>query len=188
MGRRLPAGRGGLESMPVVTAYFAYGSNMAAAVMDEECPGHRFLGPARLPGHRLAFTRRSVRTGTGVADVVADAGHSVWGALFELTGENLRALDRKEGVGWAYERREVRVLTDDGDGHDALAYVVITKSPAAIRPSSDYVQRLLDAGRERGLPVGYLGAIECSARESSAAAVRRRGTLNPISRRRRYDP
>jgi len=68
------------ESLPSIL-YFAYGRNMSAAAIDAACPGNRFLGPAELRDHRLAFTRRSLRTGTGVADVLAAPGHSVWGAL-----------------------------------------------------------------------------------------------------------
>lgn len=130
---------------------------MFSEVMQAACPGHRYLGRARLPGHRLAFTRRSIRTGTGVADVVVDPEREVWGALYEI--EDLEALDRKEGAGWAYERQGVRVLGDDGSAHAALAYVVISKASDQVPPSDEYAQRLLDAGRERGLPDGYIEAL-----------------------------
>ncbi len=137
--------------------------------MDAVCPGHRFLGRARLPGHRLAFTRRSVRTGSGVADVVADPRGVVWGVLYELADTDLASLDRKEGAGWAYAREDVRVLDDDGSLHNAMAYVVIAKSPEEIAPSAAYVQGLFDAGRERGLPEEYVGAL------ASIAPAARRG-------------
>jgi len=143
-----------------VTKYFAYGSNMSAAVMNAECMGSRFLGRAHLPRHRLAFTRRSVRTGTGVADVLPDGDSTVWGALYSLTTEDLGSLDRKEGSGWAYERRSLHVVTDDGAAHEAVVYVVITKAVEPVAPSPGYMQRLIDAGRERGLPGTYLAAIE----------------------------
>ncbi len=139
--------------------YFAYGSNMSASVMSGECPGSTFLGRARLPRHRIAFTRRSVRTGTGVADIVADEDGVVWGVLYELAEGELDALDRKEGAGWAYERREVTALTDDGSPHDAIAYVVISKSSTDIAPSGMYLKGLIDAGRERDLPAAHLDAI-----------------------------
>jgi gamma-glutamylcyclotransferase (GGCT)/AIG2-like uncharacterized protein YtfP len=132
---------------------------MSAAVMGAVCPRHRFLGRARLPGHRLAFTRRSVRTGTGVADVVADPHGTVWGVLYELADEDLDSLDRKEGAGWAYAREDVRVYDDHGAPHDAVAYVVIAKSPEHIAPSAAYAQGLVEAGRERGLPEDHLGAL-----------------------------
>ena len=96
--------------------YFAYGRNMGTHAMELACPGHRFLGAAELREHRLAFTRRSLRTGTGVADILAAPGESVWGALYELDDAHLAAIDEKEGNGWAYERRAVRVFADGASG------------------------------------------------------------------------
>ena len=89
--------------------YFAYGSNMDELEMGAHCPSAVCLGAARLDEHRLAFLRRSARTGTGVADVVSDPGATVWGAVWEIGEEDLVALDRKEGEGLAYARRETLV-------------------------------------------------------------------------------
>ena len=147
---------GALELHRAVTRYFAYGSNMSAAVMSLACPGSRFLCRARLPGHGLAFTRRSVRTGSGVADIVADPARVVWGVLYELGDEDLAALDRKEGAGWAYERRGMRVHGDDGAAYKAVAYVVISKSPVHVPPSSLYLRGLVEAAGERALPDSYV--------------------------------
>lgn len=142
------------------TLYFAYGRNMHARAMDVACPGHRFLGAAELRGHRLAFTRRSARTGTGVADILAEPGHSVWGALYELESEGaLAALDLKEGAGWAYARRAVLVHGLDGAARQAFAYAVIEPDAAHVSPSQDYAQALLDGARERGLPAFYRAAL-----------------------------
>ena len=135
--------------------YFAYGSNMATPVMRAACAEHRFLGPARLPGYRFAFMRRSVRTGTGVADILPDPEGSVWGALYELERERMSALDRKETLGTAYEHLDVVVLQDDGASHDAMAYSVIAKEPVEVRPSLAYVQGLLQGAGERSLPKDY---------------------------------
>jgi gamma-glutamylcyclotransferase len=140
--------------------YFAYGSNMAEQVMDRLCPGHRFLGAAELAGHRLAFTRRSIRTGSGVADIVRAEGQSVWGALYELDDTQLAPIDEKEGNGWAYERRQVRVrLAGDERELQAHAYAVIAPQDAEIRPSVKYLQGLLDAARERALPAAYVAEL-----------------------------
>lgn len=137
--------------------YFAYGSNMDEEVMQACCPGHRFIGVARLDDHRLAFTRRSVRTGTGVADVVSDRGQAVWGVLYELDPEGLRALDRKEGNGWAYERQRRRVhLVADGSEHDAITYTVRRKTSQEVQPSPAYLEQLIAAARRRGLPERYI--------------------------------
>lgn len=147
-----------------MTGYFAYGSNMAASVIGAEGLRPRVLGRARLPGHRLAFTRRSVRTGTGVADLVPDDRGTAWGVLYSLAAEDLAVLDRKEGAGWAYERTLLEVITDDGARHHAVAYTVIDRSAQPITPSPDYLRGLIEAGRERGLPEDYLAAVERAAR------------------------
>ncbi|HMH47309.1 MAG TPA: gamma-glutamylcyclotransferase family protein [Solirubrobacteraceae bacterium] len=118
------------------TRYFAYGSNMAESVMAAHCPGHRYIGLADLPEHRLAFTRRSVRTLTGVADIVRADGQSVWGALYELDESDLRAIDRKEGNGSNYERMQVRVRpAGRGPYADALTYAVIDPLDTEVQPS-----------------------------------------------------
>lgn len=137
--------------------YFAYGSNMDEGVMQACCPGHRFIGIARLDDYRLAFTRRSVRIGTGVADVVSDPGQTVWGVLYELGPEGLRALDRKEGIGWAHEHQHGPVyLLADGSEHDAITYTVRHKEPQEVPPARSYLAGLITAARRRGLPEPYL--------------------------------
>jgi gamma-glutamylcyclotransferase len=132
--------------------YFAYGSNMDEEVMQARCPAHRFVGVARLDGHRLAFTRRSVRTGTG--------SRTVWGVLYEVDPEGLRALDRKEGHGWAYERQRRGVhLLADGSKHDAITYTVLHKEPQEVPPSRSYLEGLIAAARRRGLPEPYISTL-----------------------------
>ncbi len=140
--------------------YFAYGSNMVGPVMDAACAEHRFLGPARLPGYRFAFMRRSVRTGTGVADILPDPVSNVWGALYELEREHMGALDAKETLGSAYEHLDVVVQTGDGVSHAAMAYSVIAKEPVEVRPSLAYVQGLVQGAGERSLPEDYLAWLQ----------------------------
>ncbi|MHB8234754.1 MAG: gamma-glutamylcyclotransferase family protein, partial [Solirubrobacteraceae bacterium] len=139
--------------------YFAYASNMASQTMSRLCPGHRFCGVAELPDHRLAFTRRSIRTGTGVADIVSADGQSVWGVLYELDAEMLAVLDEKEGNGWAYRRQLVTVRGADGEQRAALAYSVIAREPDEVGPSPQYLCGVLDAARERRLPEHYVEAL-----------------------------
>jgi gamma-glutamylcyclotransferase (GGCT)/AIG2-like uncharacterized protein YtfP len=141
------------------TLYFAYGRNMGTRAMEFACPGHRCLGAAELRDHRLAFTRRSLRTGSGVADVLAAPGASVWGALYALDPAQLAAIDEKEGAGWAYERRAVRVVADDGGELEAFAYAVIAPDAEHVQPSREYLQAMLDGARERGLPEDYVAAL-----------------------------
>jgi gamma-glutamylcyclotransferase (GGCT)/AIG2-like uncharacterized protein YtfP len=146
--------------------YFAYGSNMASAEMQTWCPEGRFLGPARLEGHRLARSRRSIRWGAGVVDIVRAEGECVWGALYELPGIELERLDAKEGTGFAYQRIEVEPQLA-GKPVQAVAYEVIDKEPLEVPCSPDYAALLVEAGRERGLPEPYVRELEHRLRQRS---------------------
>ena len=151
-------------------SYFAYGSNMDGLPVD----GLRvqFLGVARLDDHRLAFTRRSVRTDTGVADVIAAPGESVWGVLYELGPTQAAVLDRKEGAGWAYVRQPAQVRTLEGAAVDAFIYTVLHKEPREVPPSDAYVSRLIKGARKRGLPDAYICKLERLQADADSAEVR----------------
>ena len=132
--------------------YFAYGANMSTSVMTVRCPVHRVLGGAQLRDHRLAFTRRSLRWGGGVADIVPAPGETVWGALYEIAAEGLSSLDRAEGVGFAYRRRLVEVVLGE-ERYAATAYEVADKELDEIEPRPEYRALMTAGAREHGLPV-----------------------------------
>src|SRR5207247_4909541 len=77
--------------------YFAYGSNMDWDQMKGRCPSARIVGVAELRDYRLAFTRRSLKRGCGVCDVVLDSGKAVWGAVFHIDDADVVWLDIEEG-------------------------------------------------------------------------------------------
>ena len=140
--------------------YFAPGSNMSRKELRSHGLRPRMLGVATLDGHRVVFSRRSVRTGTGVADVVLSPDEKVWGVLYELEESDLDALDRKEGQGWAYARRPLSVrLCADETLYDAIAYTVIQREPAEVPPSRSYLTRLIRASGAVGLPLAYRESI-----------------------------
>ena len=134
---------------------FAYGTNLASSQMEAWCPQARFVGAARLPDHRLAFSRRSIRWRGGAVDIVPAAGDEVWGALYELPDGTLDRLDAKEGQGWAYRRAPIRVELD-GRTVDAEAYEVIDKEPGEVPPTPEYMALVVEGARERRLPEGYV--------------------------------
>jgi gamma-glutamylcyclotransferase (GGCT)/AIG2-like uncharacterized protein YtfP len=139
--------------------YFAYGSNMASATMRAICATERFCGPARLSGRRLAFTRRSVRSSSGVADIVRDRDRDVWGALYTVGASELEVLDHKEGRGVAYEREDVIVHDGDGGERRVMVYSVIAKRAVEVCPSQDYMRLLIAGGVERSLPADYVAGL-----------------------------
>jgi gamma-glutamylcyclotransferase len=141
-----------------VTLLFAYGSNMASTEIEAAAPGARFLGPARLDGHRLELRRRSIRWAGGAADIVRAPGESVWGALYEVP--DLNALDAKEGAAVRAYRRHAVTVELRGERLVADAYEVIEKEPEEVPATPEYAELLLTAARERGLPPEYVQELE----------------------------
>jgi gamma-glutamylcyclotransferase len=143
----------------VATLLFAYGSNLATSEMEAWCPEARFAGLARLPDHRLALNRRSIRWGGGAVDVVPAPGEEVWGGLYDVPDGTLDRLDAKEGEGWAYRRIAVPVEAEDGRRLEAEAYEVIHKEPQEVLATPEYAALLLRGARERELPEEYVARL-----------------------------
>jgi gamma-glutamylcyclotransferase (GGCT)/AIG2-like uncharacterized protein YtfP len=129
---------------------------MDGELMGRCCPDHRYLGVASLDGYRLSFRRRSLLSGGGVADVLESPGHRVWGALYELTNADLRALDFKEAAGNAYRRQLHTVKPLAAPALEAILYTVIDKTPEEVMPTDTYRSQLLSAAAQRALPTGYI--------------------------------
>jgi gamma-glutamylcyclotransferase len=101
-----------------------------------------------------------MKTGTGVADIVQAAGETVWGVLYRIDDNELTAIDRKEGHDWAYTRVMLPVRLGGGPERAAIAYTVRSKEPTQVPPSRQYLNLVIAAGRERGLPGPYIEQIE----------------------------
>jgi|SRR6267143_6687238 len=148
--------RGGVVSGEI---YFAYGSNLSPTQMRARCPSARLMGTGCLNGYRLGFTRRSVKWGGGVADLLPEPGAHVWGALYELSAEEFERLDFYEGVPAAYKRELVELVDMSGVRWSAWAYFVVQKSPH-VTPTHAYMRTILDGAREVDLPADYLEFLQ----------------------------
>ena len=84
--------------------YFAYGSNMSLARLQQRTPEVRRLSSCVLPGHSLRF-HKAGRDGSGKCDafLTGNPRDRVMGALFELCPEQKPDLDRVEGLGRGYD-------------------------------------------------------------------------------------
>jgi len=138
--------------------YFAYASNMDPQTFRRRCPGARPLGRARLPGHRLAFSRYSRQRRGGSAGVVEDASSAVWGVLYEVDEACLASMDRVEGVPTAYRRERVTVFDDAGQPQEAMTYVA--NRTGEFLPSRSYLEVILRGARAYGLPAEYVRMLE----------------------------
>jgi gamma-glutamylcyclotransferase (GGCT)/AIG2-like uncharacterized protein YtfP len=138
--------------------YFAYASNMEPRRFQRLCPTGTLVGPARLPGYRLAFSRYSRQRRGGSADVVPDPESEVWGVLYEVDEDGLAAMDRNEGVPAAYRREVVTAVDQAGNEHEAVTYVA--NRTGEFLPHRDYLGVIIRGAEARGLPDEYVESLK----------------------------
>lgn len=135
--------------------YFSYGSNMAPAGMEERCAAPSVLGIATVPGYRFRIAKR------GYATMVPDPGSLVYGLLWSLTDEDLAALDQYEGVPDGHYTRTTIPVEFRGRPMEAQVYLAVDPAPGTPRPG--YLETVVQAARDLGLPPGYIAVLEGSA-------------------------
>jgi hypothetical protein len=149
--------------------YFAYGSNLDTDQMRERCPGLQLVGVAMLRDHKLTFPLFSEGWGGGVVSVQLSHGKDVWGVLYELGEEDLRALDAQEGFrtpGDAhnlYEREPIWVeLVRPEDGsvpRRVRCWIYLARTANPSLPSRRYMDTVLKGARAHRLPDDYIAAL-----------------------------
>ena len=128
--------------------YFAYGSNMWAAQMQDRCPQGTLIGPGILPGYRWIISAR------GYATVVLAKQAEVQGVVYELTPQDERSLDRYEGVASGqYRKEEVNVIQA---GNNLICLVYIDPVTQEGRPRGEYITRINNGLRDADLPASYV--------------------------------
>ena len=85
------------------TLYFGYGSNLWLEQMRLRCPSSVFAGVGRLKDFRWMISSR------GYANIVPHSGPCVYGLTYELTPTDEAALDRNEGVPYAYTKENMTI-------------------------------------------------------------------------------
>src|SRR5215469_16928692 len=138
--------------------YFAYGSNLNWGQMQRRCPSACFVDVAKLPNHRLAFTRFSSSRGCGVADIVEAEDRSVWGVVYEITDPaDVQRLDRYEGVPEAYVRSSTGVFLckTPEEAVNAATYFAC-KQPDPPLPNAEYKALIVAGAKFWRLPAEYI--------------------------------
>lgn len=123
--------------------YFAYGSNMDIAQMEERCPEAVLLGRAALDGYELAFDT------AGYLTVVENTASHVQGALWAVSEVHVKSLDRYEGVASDCYRKEFVSVSREAmpQAMDALAYIS-NRTPVCYQTRKlGYISRVVEAAR-----------------------------------------
>ena len=115
--------------------YFAYASNLNRKQMQERCPDSKSMFTATLPNYKLVFVGWSRELRGGKASIRLSRGEKVLGAIYEVTEECLRRLDKYEA---GYNRFKITVFNEDGEPIEALTYIRSGQLEEA-PPSKEYL-------------------------------------------------
>jgi gamma-glutamylcyclotransferase len=124
--------------------YFAYASNLSQKQMKERCPDSKPLFRATLPNYKLVFVDWSRQWRGGVASIRLFRGEKLLGAVYEVSEQCLRRLDKYES---SYNRLKVTVFNEDGNPVEAITYIK-SGQPKEAKPSPEYLSIIQQGYRD----------------------------------------
>jgi gamma-glutamylcyclotransferase (GGCT)/AIG2-like uncharacterized protein YtfP len=116
--------------------YFAYGSNLNRKQMLERCPESKPKFTATLHHYQLVFLGWSRQWRGGVASIRPIRGGKVLGAIYKVSEDDLKRLDRYEGSD--YRRLNVIVNDEDSEPVEAITYIQSGQAEET-KPSPEYL-------------------------------------------------
>jgi AIG2-like family len=144
--------------------YFAYGAHVPRRPIWKLDPGRPAKRVARLPDHRLTFTRRPSCDG-GLASLEPSPGMSVYGVLYEVDDRCWANFDKRWGE--SYERRPAAVEIQ-GKLVSCYTYFARNQASAESPPSSAYLKSICKAAHKGGLPSQYIDFLATITSASQA--------------------
>ncbi|MDJ0269980.1 MAG: gamma-glutamylcyclotransferase [Aigarchaeota archaeon] len=141
--------------------YFAYGANLDREMLRRIIGGWSSEKKAWLRGFSIKFDAYSTSWRGGVADIVEDPDGIVYGAVYQLEEEQLKTLDRYEGVPTMHARRIVVVETEEGQ-LEAVTYVV-SNPRGRVAPSQQYLSSMIRGLRQHGYDERVIALVRKAA-------------------------
>ena len=125
--------------------YIAYGSNLNVRQMRMRCPSARIIGTANLKDYELLF--KGSKTGSYLT-VEKKLGSTVPVAVWEVTAQDEKALDRYEGFPTFYYKKELTlpikgIRTGKVRNRRVFVYIMHEERSIGI-PSIPYMQTCLE--------------------------------------------
>lgn len=155
--------------------YFAYGSNMNQQDLDKYCINRQrpridliTKNPRTgiLKKYRLDFNYYSSTRGGGAANLEGplepDSNEFVEGVLFELTEDEMKTINSKEGAPNYYHQIDVMVaLKNGGEVRNVKTYTVVENRKVPFTPpTKEYKQIMIDGAKAFNLSTGWIQKLE----------------------------
>jgi gamma-glutamylcyclotransferase (GGCT)/AIG2-like uncharacterized protein YtfP len=138
--------------------YFAYGSNMNWPQMQRRCPSARFVCTARLPSYRFAIARHSRLRDCGTANILPEAGSTVWGIVYEISENDLLIMDSFED-GYSRHKNFVYSIESSPCKLEVIVYIA-PKEIGVPLPNAEYKRLILEGARHWRLPADYCSMLD----------------------------
>jgi len=141
--------------------HYGYGSNLSIKAVHEDLnPNAKYVMKGFLPNFEVSWPMLSGEEGTAYSGIMEAPGELVHGALYEMTEQELIAMDNLEDCYKdTYRRETFLVLGEDGKWHKADLYrVVDPQGPFA--PERSYVEIMLEGARDLKIDPEYIKKIE----------------------------
>ena len=137
--------------------YIAYGSNLNIRQMRWRCPTARIIGTSVLEGWRLLF--RGSQSGSYLT-IERDEGSELPVAVWEVSADDERALDRYEGYPDFYYKKELTLdITGIRTGRvrrrRVFVYIMHEERPVGV-PSPAYLRVCAEGYHDFGFDIEYL--------------------------------
>ena len=118
--------------------YFAYASNLSKEQMRKRCPDAKPKFNAVLPNYKLVFSGWSREWHGGTATIQPFRGAKVVGAIYEISEQDLKKLDRFEDYPSTYTHTNVMVFNEDDVAVKAVTYIKNRQADEG-KPSPEYL-------------------------------------------------
>ncbi len=150
-----------------MTLYAAYGPNLDPARMVGRCPHSPLRGAGWLEGWRLTFGGADLGWDGAMATIVQDPFEQVFVAVYDVTREDIAAMDEWESVDTGLFRKiRVRVSMMTGE---VVAWAYVLDAFEGGLPSASYLGVLADSAEAADAPSDYVAAIR--ARECRSTGL-----------------
>ncbi|CAN5303791.1 hypothetical protein BH18ACT5_BH18ACT5_00290 [soil metagenome] len=134
--------------------FFSYSGFMDPDQLLAVAPKANFQFIAHLPETRMTFP-----TSDGRPSIEPAPGNTVWGAVFEVSTAELKAITAHEDSDGRKPIKDVKAVDRSGNKYP-VAVFAHPGDGERHRPSADYMRQVVSGARHWHLPTGWVAGLE----------------------------
>lgn len=133
---------------------------MASQRLLQRLPNATPLCVAHLNYHRLSFRKNDAgQSGKCDIETTDNPSDTVIGVIYQMSTKDRLILDQFEGLGWAYDSKQVELISESEGILEAFTYFAIDIN-TSMKPYHWYKEHVLRGAKEYNLPQEYIQFIK----------------------------